>query len=877
MPARPSGSSAPPPSPPAAAPAAGERAADLYLIDTMGYIFRAYHALPRLSNSRGTPTGAVLGFTNMLRKLLNEAQPPAIAAVFDSAGPTFRDEAYPQYKATRQAMPEDLGPQFAYIRRVLKAYRVPVLQYEGFEADDVIGTLARQAAETGKRVVIVSSDKDLLQLVNERVRVLIPTRGDLLAGPEEVEELLGVRPEQVADLLALRGDAVDNIPGAPGIGEKGARDLIQRFGSVQAALERAGEVERKTYRESLQGNRERIEQSRYLATIHANVPVRLDWDEVQRREPDEAACFALFQELEFTSLLKALGAPAAPASAAPAQAALPLATAQAAGAAAAGALLGAHRVVALAVSGEGIGLAADETCLSLTREAWPALAEALAARGRAWRVHDLKAVRRALAPLALPPLATAAVEDVELYSYLLDPTASSHALPALAQRWLGAAAPAGAGEAAAAIAALARRLAPELEAAGLRRCYDELDLPLVPVLEAMEDAGVLLDPEALAELTRELDSSGAALERRIFALAGVEFNLNSPKQLGEILFEKMGLPQPPRRGKSKSLSTAVDVLEQLADQFDVARLVLDYRQVAKLKSTYAEALPRFADASGRLHTTFTQVGTATGRLASSNPNLQNIPIRSELGRRIRAAFRAAPGHLLVAADYSQIELRLLAHFSQDPHLLAAFRRGDDIHALTAAEVFGVPFAEVAPEHRRRAKAINFGIVYGLSAFGLARQLGIPQAEAARFIARYFERYAGVRGFIDRTLAQARQDGAVRTLFGRRRPIPDIASRNATLRGFAERTAVNTPLQGTAADLMRLAMIRVAERLRREASAARLLLQVHDELVLEAPLAQAGEVAAWVRDEMEHVTALDVPLTVDIGVGPNWRDLEDLPQ
>lgn len=865
-------------------PAREVPAADLYLIDTMGYIFRAYHALPRLSNSRGTPTGAVLGFTNMLRKLLKEARPEAIAAVFDSSGPTFRDQAYPQYKATRQAMPEDLGPQFPYIRRVLEAYRVPILLYEGYEADDVIGSLARQAAEQDRRVVIVSSDKDLLQLVTERVAVLIPTRGDLLAGPAEVQELLGVRPEQVADLLALRGDAVDNIPGAPGIGEKGARDLIQRFGSVAGALEHAGEVERKTYRESLQNHREKILQSRYLASIDPSVPVPLDWEAVRRREPDEAACRELFRELEFTALLKTLDAGAEPPPAA-AQASLALPAAAPADAAGVRALLAAEQPLALAAGENVLGLAGGGTNLIVSQDCFSTLAESIGQIGRRWRVHDLKSLRRALRALGLPPLepagvapagvAPAGVADVELYSYLLDPTQSSHSLPALALRRLGQAPADGPGEAAAAVGALAAQLDPEIDAAGLRRCYDELDLPLAPVLEAMEDAGILIDPAALGDLSRELDQAAAGLERRIYALAGTDFNINSPKQLAEILFEKMGLPQPLRRGKTKAFSTAADVLEQLADQYDVARLVLDYRQLAKLKSTYAEALPRFVDErDGRLHTTFDQVNAATGRLASVNPNLQNIPIRSELGRRIRAAFRAAPGQVLIAVDYSQIELRLLAHFSQDPLLLAAFQRGDDIHSLTAAEVFGVKFDAVTPEHRRRAKAVNFGIVYGLSAFGLARQLGIAQSEAAGFIARYFERYAGVRAYIDATLRQARQEGAVRTLFGRRRPIPDIGSRNATLRGFAERTAVNTPLQGTAADLMRLAMIRVAARLAAQDGGGRMLLQVHDELVLEAPAATAPLAASLVRDAMEHVFPLAVPLTVEVGMGANWRDLEE---
>lgn len=871
--------------------------ADLYLIDTMGYIFRAYHAMPRLTNSRGMPTQAVLGFTNMLRKLLSESQPRYIAAAFDLAGPTFREETYAAYKANRPSMPEELARQLPYIRRVLEAYRIPILEFQGFEADDVIGTFSRKAAEQGHFVVIVSSDKDMLQLVNGNVRVLNPSRGDLLYDAATVREVMGVEPRQVIDLLALRGDAIDNIPGAPGIGEKGALALVQRFGSVEAALEHADEVERKTYRESLQQNREQILMSKALATIHTDVPLPYDLEALARREPDVEACRQLFQELEFGTLLKSLpGVPqeeGVPAS----LGAWNLPHTEAVNQQRLAEWLEhvpASHPLALAVAGRHLAVGGAASVVTFSPEEAGPLTMALSDAHRRWLVHDLKSLRRSLRQLKLPllPADAGRVEDVQLLAYLLDPTQSGYGLDAIAKRCLGAivsvdvADRAGMGAdmnaamgaavvastSASLIAALAPVLRAEVDSAALAPAYRDLDLPLVPVLEEMEDHGVLIDPEEMARLSSSLEQRLIACQQRIFDLCGTSFNLNSPKQLGEVLFGRLGLPQPPRRGKTKSLSTAVDVLEELADQHEVVGLVLEYRQLSKLKSTYVDVLPRLVSPeTGRLHTTFSQVGTATGRLSSSNPNLQNIPIRTEMGRQIRAAFVAAPGHLLISADYSQIELRLLAHFSQDPLLLDAYRKGDDIHRLTAAEVFGVPPLMITDEHRHRAKAVNFGIVYGLSAFGLAKQLGISQGEAAQFIKRYFERYVGVQRFIQETLEQARREEQVRTLFGRLRPIPDINTRNANLRGFAERTAINTPLQGTAADLMKLAMIRVQERLRDRP--ARLILQVHDELVLETPKEHAAEMAALLREEMANVYPLSVPLDVDVGIGPNWDEME----
>ncbi len=835
----------------------------------MGYVFRAFHALPPLSNSRGLPTQAVLGVVNMVRKLVNEHQPAALAAVFDVAGPTFRDVRFQAYKANRAAMPETLAPQLPYIRRALEAFRIPILEASGYEADDVLGTVARAAVAAGQEVVIVSSDKDLLQLVGPGVRVYNPG-SNLMLDAEQVLAKMGVPPSQVADLLALRGDAVDNIPGAPGIGEKGAQQLITRFGTVEQVLAHAGEVERKTYRESLQNFGEQVLLSKELTTIRTDVPVAFTPSEWALRAPDEELCRALFTELEFHHLLHALSAPAAAVALA-----APSPVLEEAGLAA---LLARHRVLGLAVDaagnlglGSGDGLSGVVPASNLAAHT-ALLAAALADSSRQWQWEDTRALSAELERLGLPrpPLHSDSIADVRLLAYLDEPTETNFELEAVARRLGVAAEFADAGQRARTAASAAVELVRRAHDSGQWSVYGELDLPLLPVLMAMEASGVRLDPAPLEALSRDLDERALACQEQVFELASCRFNLNSPQQLAEVLFTKLGLPAPGRRGKSKTPSTAADVLEGLSG-YPVIAPILEYRQWSKLKSTYVDALPPLIrPATGRIHTTYVLTGSATGRLASINPNLQNIPVRTDVGRQIRAAFLPAPGFVLLAADYSQIELRLLAHFSQDPLLLAAFRGDADIHRLTAAEVFGVPPLLVDEEHRRRAKAVNFGIVYGLSAFGLARQLGIAQGEAASFIRRYFERYAGVKAYIERSLAEARQQGRVRTLFGRVRPIPNLDSRNPTLRGFAERTAINTPLQGTAADLIKLAMIRLQPQL--GTHGARLLLQVHDELVLEVPAAAAAGAGTLVRSVMEGVAALAVPLRVDVSSGPNWRDI-----
>jgi DNA polymerase-1 len=891
----------------------------------MSFIFRAYHAMARqrgMSTKTGLPTAATYVFVNMLRKLRDDFSPEYLAAVFDVAAPTFRDQQaegltsvrrfdlktqtfqeieYHGYKANRKEMPGDLAQQLPYIRRALEAYRIPILELGGYEADDVIGTLARKAVDQSYSVYVVSSDKDMLQLVNDRIHVLNPPKDNLICDAAKVEEILGVPPERVIDVMALRGDSIDNIPGAPGIGDKGSVELIRRFGSVEQALDRAAEVEKKTYRESLQNNRDNILLSKKLVTIDCNVPIELDVNAMKAGEPDVEALRPLFTELEFSSLLKEL-LPVVEVSEAHYTEAKSAADVEAV-------LKSVSSAGALAVAVEAESEVAEEeteeeesgsgmlaltsepqaierprdiaissthgvavTVSSEAEEATSKLKAALADESLPKAIHDYKSATHVLERQGIT---LAGVDyDPMLYSYLLDPTYSSHRLADVALRRFNLKLSGTLPEAADITGRLATALRREVEEAGLLKLYEEIDLPLVPVLARMEHAGVKIDRAALAEMSSRLEREIDSKAKEIYQHAGIEFNISSPKQLGDVLFNKLNLPKPVKYGKGKTISTAVDVLEGLAESHDVPRMVLEYRQLTKLKSTYVDALPALLNpASGRLHTTFGQTGTATGRLSSANPNLQNIPIRTELGREIRAAFTAEPGHVLLAADYSQIELRLLAHFSKDPLLVEAYRRGDDIHTLTASQVFGVPPLMVTPDHRRQAKVVNFGIVYGLSAFGLSQNLGIEPSEAKQFINAYFERYGGVRAFIDRTLDEARREGKVQTLFGRVRPIPDINSKNANLRGFAERTAVNTPLQGTAADLIKIAMIRIDAALRERGLKSRMTLQVHDELVFEVPEAEIEVMRTLVREQMQKVHPLTVPLLVEIGVGSNWRDLE----
>jgi len=913
----------------------------VFLLDTMSFIFRAYHAMQRsrpMSTRAGLPTAATYVFANMITKLRADFAPHYLAAVFDVSGAVFRDSkakeigtlrrwsskeqafvetTYEGYKAQREAMPEDLARQLPYIRRSLEVLHIPILEAIGFEADDVIGTLARQAAEQGHEVFIISGDKDMMQLVSEHVRVLNPQKDNLIIDPAKVIEILGVPPEQVIDVMALRGDTIDNIPGAPGIGDKGSVELIQQFGSVEAVLDRAEEVKRKTYRESLQQNREAVLLSKELVTIDRFVPLELNLAEMQTTEPDLEAARELFTELEFTSMLRSL-APGAQKPTAEliddptdeqiaafytaakahgfafaldkdTKIAKPEAAAQSSESSeevaeeeslppmpslldmmdAADTLAELPHIPVPEFVGVSVK-AGDEPELALRLQLGRKLHALLEDPTVPKTIHDWKTTQHRLAALGVN--LRGPIADTMLLSYALNPTHATQTLVDVVAR-SGQSVPASLPSAAHSIQTLLPTLRAHVEEQKLTSVYETIDLPLVPVLYQMERVGVRVNLSALDELSQRFGAEIQRVSELIYEHSGHRFNINSPKQLGEVLFTHMGLPKPLIYGKGKKISTAQDVLEGLAEEHAIAQHVIEFRHLSKLKSNYVDALPLLVDSDSRVHTTFNAASTATGRLSSVNPNLQNIPIRTELGREIRAAFVAAPGHQLLSADYSQIELRLMAHFSQDPLLTDAYKTGRDIHTLTASEVFGVPAENMDKHVRARAKAVNFGIVYGISAFGLAAQLGIPQAEAKLYIERYFERYAGVRAFIDKTIAETRSSGSVRTLFGRMRPIPDIESRNANQRGFAERTAINTPLQGTAADLIKLAMIAIAKQLSDQKLKSRMVLQVHDELLFEVPKDEEDAIVPLVKDAMENVIQLSVPIEADLSFGHNWRDMQ----
>ncbi|HEV2197868.1 MAG TPA: DNA polymerase I [Candidatus Acidoferrum sp.] len=869
----------------------------LFLVDAMAHVYRAFFApMPqRLTGPNGTPTNVPFLFGNILKRLIKDYEPKYIGVVFDPPGATFRDKLFEKYKAQRQPMPDDMRVQIPLVRRLCEAMRLPILEERGYEADDVIGTIATQAAKQGFEVLIVSNDKDMMQLVGKNVRTLKTgsggLKGDILVDEAKVQELLGVSAEKVVDYMALLGDTVDNIPGAKGIGEKGAAELIQKYGSVEKALDHAAEVSNKRYREALQQQRDQVMMSKQLATIATDVPLKLDLQALERREPDVPALAALYRELGFSSLLKELGSSVAAASS-PAISGTDIKTdyAQFANAGEFREYLTklpakqplavwlnldpgqresegfGTRIAAIEVSsevGEGRSLWADEK-----GEALRALTPLLQDAKRPKILHDPKLFHLLAGRTANIQHAT------QLYSYLLRPTTANHNLADVVMRQFSAMLGGGPGEHADYLQRLAPVLREQVKEQGLEKVYEEIDLPLAPVLAEMERVGIRVEPKELDKMSQAMDKEVRRLEKEIWKMAGVEFNVNSPPQLAEILFDKLNLQPNARRGKSKARSTAADILEELAAQHPLPAKVIEFREVSKLKSTYVDALPKLIHPeTGRLHTSFSQTGAVTGRLSSSDPNLQNIPIRTELGRQIRAAFVAEKGKILLSADYSQIELRVMAHFSKDPVLVEAFRNGEDIHARTAQEVFGVgPMAQTA-EHRRAAKAINFGIIYGLSPFGLAQQLGIEQKEAAQFINAYFTRYRGVKEYLDNVLAETRKTGVAKTLFGRIRPITEITSPQVQLRNFAERTALNSPLQGTAADLIKMAMINIDKRLAEESLEAKMILQVHDELLFEAPAKESAKLQKLVTEEMEGVYKLEVPILVEIGIGPNWRDLE----
>jgi DNA polymerase-1 len=918
----------------------------LYIVDALNFIFRAFHALPPLTTQKGVPTGAVYGLCQMLLRIEREHRPTHLCAVFDAPGGNFRHEIYPEYKAHRPPMPPELAAQMGWVHPVIDAFGIQTLIVPGFEADDVIATVARTAVAAGMEVVICSSDKDLMQLCGDGIAILDTMKNRRL-GVAEVEEKFGVPPERVGDVLALTGDSIDNVPGVEGIGPKTAADLINRFGSLANLLEHAEEVKGKRG-EALVAAREAVRVSRELVRLREDVPLPKALGELHRAEANHERLQALFHELEFTRLTDALargaviekgtgpgagktGAPAgeggqgAPAPTPPAATVVEPPAAELIPAAGDALTALAERLTRAgkfglaalwdgpsAVRGELVGLAfalpdGARVYLPLGHRylgapAAPARGEVAARLGPVFaaaalekHVHDGKVLGVVFDRAGMPLAGIAS--DSMLGAYVVDPTRSGYGIAEVAagaaiddvaarSAWLGSGKtlrPASdvpveeagrrMGAEAAATVALSSRQAEALAKAGEADLYRELEMPLARVLGKIEARGIILDSDYMRSLGQEVGSSLMSLEQEIHGLAGQSFNINSNKQLGEVLFVKLGLPVI--RKTKTGPSTDAETLEELAALHAVPAKVLEYRTLMKLKGTYIDALPALVNPdSGRLHTSFNQAVAATGRLSSSDPNLQNIPIRTELGRRMRRAFVAKPGFVLVSADYSQIELRILAHFSEDPAFLDAFHSGQDIHLRTAAEVFGLPVASVTSDQRRIAKAINFGLVFGQGDFGLGQVLRIPRAQARAYIDSYFRRYAGVRAYMDRAIAEARATSEVTTLLGRRRPLPEIHSARAQDRSYAERIARNSPIQGSAADLLKLAMIRIDTAIEAgegSASGAELLLTVHDELVFEVPVAAAPGFSDWVKGQMEAVYALKVPLVVDVAHGLTWGD------
>jgi DNA polymerase-1 len=905
----------------------------LFIVDALNYLFRAFHALPPLTTKAGQPTGAVYGFSQMLLRIEREHQPTHLCVVFDAPGPTFRDQLYPAYKANRPPMPPELVAQIDLAHEVARAFGYSVLSVDGVEADDVIATLVRTAKAEGLAVVIGSSDKDLMQLCSDEVKLLDAMKNRLM-GPAEVREKWLVPPEKLGDLLALMGDSVDNVPGVPGIGPKTAAELINTYGSLEAVLANTDKIKGKKG-QAIADARQVLTISRQLVELRDDVALTGTLADLRRVPAAAETLRELFARLEFGRLLAQLS----PASAATAPAEVPVADVPVDGApvpvvsavAAAEprivadktslaemvAAIELARQVAVSVLFDGdfplrAGLAAmafatrDGACFYVPvkqgllhpnaglseAELLSALDPILAAEGIGKHLHNgklldvfLRAQGRSLAGVK---------NDTMLAAYVLDAARADYDLAMLALDELGRPlvsrsgwakigrgarslvdapldeqAPRHLGAEAAAILALAEKQEQHLVAANQEALYRELELPLSPVLAAMESWGIRLDCDYLRTLGVEVSAAAKALEAEIHGLAGVEFNIGSPKQLAEILFGKLNLPII--RKTKTGASTDADVLEELATLHPMPAKILDYRTLTKLKGTYIDALPALVNPrTRRLHTTYQQAVAATGRLSSSDPNLQNIPIRSEVGRKIRHAFVADPGFQLVSADYSQIELRVLAHFSEDPAFLDAFRSGADIHRRTAAEVFGVSEAAVSDEQRRIAKAINFGLVFGQTDFGLAQVLRIPRSEAHKYIQSYFERYARVRGHMDAIIADARRTQVVSTLLGRTRALPEINSKRPQERNYAERIARNTPIQGSAADILKLSMLRVARGLSKFPQ-VRLLLTVHDELVFEVPTAEVEAFCPWVKAEMEAAYELRVPLVVDVHSGASWGD------
>ena len=873
-----------------------------FIIDAFAHIFRAYYAVKNIDNN------AVFGFTTVLKKLIADENPEYLAVAFDSPTPTFRKEMYPEYKANRESMPEDLAPQIPIIKELVDAWNIPRIQQDGFEADDVMGTLAKRAAEQGFQAVIVSGDKDMLQLLDGDDIVLYDAKKNIhYLGEDGVPEYFGCRRDQVIDLLTIWGDSADNIPGVPGVGEKGAKKLLEQYDSLGGIYENLDKITRKSYREGFENAREKLDLYKDLVTIRTDMDLAFDPDHYKTRGADGEKIRELFIKLNFKTLLKDLPVElkrcqkeyrlldtperlqemiaviaekgffvfdTETTSLDPVQARL----------------VG----VALAADDERIGyvpLRHDACDESWTQTAEDLLRHLFADPSLRKCAHNAKYDISVLAARGWELDGT--FDDTMLMSYVLNPTDTRHGLDELAEVLFSYRtihyeevcpgeepfstvdpkdACQYAGEDADICLRLYNTLKPKVEARDLLNVYETVERPLVPVLARMELSGILIDPAYLEEMSGRMAADIEALEEKIYELAGERFNIKSTKQLGHILFEKLELPTVKKTTKTGSYSTDQQVLQRLAGKHELPAKLLEYREVTKLKSTYVDALPKMINEhTGRVHSSFNQFVTATGRLSSNNPNLQNIPIRSELGRDIRAAFVPREGHIFVAADYSQIELRLMAHFSEDRTLLEGFRNGEDIHRRTASEIMGVMPDLVTPEERAAAKSINFGLIYGMGEFRLAQELGIPRKQARTYIKTYFEKMPNVLTFRDKVIDDAREAGEVRTFSGRLRELPEIQSRNKNLQAQGERLAVNTKIQGSAAEIIKLAMIKLDAALREQYPDARLLLQVHDELVLECPEAQAEGVSELLRQTMEHVVDFRVPLTAEAHTATNWKE------
>jgi DNA polymerase-1 len=882
----------------------------LFLIDGSSYIFRAFYAIGHLSNSKGLPTNAIYGFTQMLLKVLKEHQPDYLIVALDAKAPTFRSEVYEEYKANRPAMPEGLTPQIPYIKKIMEAYRIATLEIEGYEADDIIGTIAK-GVESEVDVVVITGDKDILQLVSDRIEVY-DTMKEKRFGVEEVIQRFGVRPDRVVEVMGLAGDAIDNIPGVPGIGEKTAIELIKTFGSIENLLAHLDQVPKKKVRENLETYGEQARLSRDLATIHTDVPIPYQLKDFALLPPDPKSLREILKELEFNKLLKEL-----PEEKAPGQTDYRLITDQ-------------NEFLTLLEDLKKAGVFAIDLETTSPQPMWadwvgmslshtpqqafyvPVGHQHREGKGQLslpWVLEKLKPVLEDKAlkkvgqnikyewiVLKRYGILLQGIQcDTMIASYILNPTKHNHNLSEIAREYLDRSVTdykevAGVGakaltfdqidlerardyscEDADVTLQLAHLLVPKLTEGGFKDLFDQVEMPLLIVLAKMEMNGVKIDIDLLNEFSKELEVQLQQKEDRIYALAGEVFNINSSQQLGKILFDKLKLPVIKKT--KTGYSTDVEVLTKLSLQHELPMEILGYRNLSKLKSTYIDVLPKLVHPkTGRIHTSYNQTVTATGRLSSSDPNLQNIPIRTAEGNRIRQAFIPEKKWVIVSADYSQIELRLLAHLSQDETLVEAFWKDEDIHARTASEIFGVPMEKVTPAMRREAKVINFGIIYGMSAYGLSQQLGSEPKIAQAYIDEYFQKYPAVQGYIEKSLEEARQKGYVTTLLHRRRYLPDIQSLTAAIRQASERMAINTPLQGTAADIIKVAMIHIQNRLEELRLSTKMIMQVHDELVFEVPQEEVEKALPIIQNEMETVMELSVPLKVSIHSGKNWAEV-----